>query len=167
MSWFHLRKSRRSDVAKSGTCTSHSLRTGHRLRLEKLEGRLAPSVSGQFWLLQLEGLSPSGEIDSMEQSSAIQRRLSEASVEATVVRHLGVDGLTLVELPTEQTYEVVVETMSQVAGFRFVRPNALDDTPLFSTDPNPHKVRFLGSGLSTWTELLVPRRNNFSTPTFT
>jgi subtilisin family serine protease len=93
-----------------------------------------PSAAGRLWLLQLEGLASSGALQSTQQISAVQQRLGQAGVSATVVRHLGLDGLTLVQLPTEQTYSIVNEAMKRVAGFRFVRSNMLGETPLFSAE---------------------------------
>lgn len=109
-------------------------RARDRLRLEKLEDRTVPSAAGRLWLLQLEGLASSGALQSAQQISAVQQRLGQAGVSATVVRHLGLDGLTLVQLPTEQAYSAVNQAMSRVAGFRFVRSNMLGETPLFSAD---------------------------------
>jgi hypothetical protein len=68
------------------------------------------------------------------QIQALQQRLAQAGAGTSVVRHLGLDGLFLIQTPTDQSYASLQPALSKVAGFRYVRPNSLGDTPLFSTD---------------------------------
>src|SRR5262249_44768531 len=54
----------------------------------------------------------------------------------TAVRSLGIDGLALIQTPTDQSYNGVQQALSHMDGFRFVRGDSLGNTPLFSADPS-------------------------------
>jgi hypothetical protein len=107
------------------------------LRLERLEDRTVPSGS-RLWLLQVDNVTGTDA----QQLQVVQQRLnvvagvnlSTAAVGATAVRHLGLDGLVLIQTATDQTYLTVDQSLKGMAGYRYVRADSLGNTPLFSTD---------------------------------
>ena len=100
---------------------------GRTLSFQVLEDRTVPDAGfGRLWLLQVDGVTGPGA----QQLQQVQQRLNDAGAAAAAVRHLGLDGLVLVQTPTDQDYSVVQRTLSRVAGFSLVRADSLGETPL-------------------------------------
>jgi hypothetical protein len=102
-------------------------------RLERLEDRTVPA--GAFgpdnqWLLQIDGLAGPAPV----QLQQIQQRLSGAGVNAVAIRHLGLDGLALIQTWTVLTYPDLHGSLVGVEGYRYVRANQLERADIFLSD---------------------------------
>jgi hypothetical protein len=107
----------------------------------QLEDRTVPVGSlgpDRYWLLQVDGVTG----PAAQQLQEVQQRLDATGVQATAVRHLGLDGLALIDTSTEQTYPALQPALSTIPGYRYVRANSLGQTPLFLPAPsfNPPPV---------------------------
>jgi subtilisin family serine protease len=103
------------------------------VRAVRLEwnGEQVEMLAGR-WIVQMDGFS--GYL--MNQQQQMSERLAAQAPEFSVRRHMGADGLFLVDAPLTLTPAQLLQRLSQVDGFQFAEPDFLYHIQLTPNDPD-------------------------------